>query len=942
MNPVETSRLSQLVTDQLSIESTRIYKLLRAADGITAKLQRTEEKLKLSRNNVERLTSDNIRSLNETKNLTHKLELSRVSIQRNNEQHAIAVQALQKNWGVERRRYQQQIEELRNKNDEQNDRDRRRWARKSFSLPPSSNGTVENEENGESIESIDRIDRIERAKRIERTETKDINGVDSDDKSRRNDRSKKFITKSNGNDNNKVEESVALHPNVSFDAWGSEESASQRSVHTSFDDAWASGGSGDSQTTSSVSNESNSLNNNHTNQTTTGTIRPSGSNNKLNGSHQFVSINTTMEDRRRERDNTKNDAFAPVTTMPTIRSKTVATALIVTAATSTATSTATPTSTATATATSTPIPSSSNVSTKIKDASSKEQKGRPRFYSATEEEEEGATVILLDSMIQSPDFSYFDNRGIKPPGRIAPSSLSPSPLSNSNSSNDNNADDDNDNDKDTNRSTKNARQQSAIIRRPRSAPPPINTSDGTITTNVNTSQDKTIIQSTFNHYKPDNKMNSSGTNSTNIDLTERIQTSKPSNEYVKVSLRNQYVKQDSSLSLGDDNKSLLLRLLLAPEMTLVSAILAAVPPRSKALLQNPLMRLFASHGKVARLLQWSIDLEVSSTQSPTTLFRSDSYGSRMLSMFTKNVGGSYLRHVLSPTLRIVADNADSLHRHRVSTFEVRQQTIDDFGGAPNAGATNLTKLIAQVDCVIESVVRAERKLPQSFRHLCHYLFGAVTSRFQDSGHNAVGALLFLRFLCPALASPEAFGISMPRSRSSSPAFVTRGPNGIVMPSPAERRSKVLITKLLQKVVSGIPFSEREPEMIAANSFVMEKHEEIKRMLLRVCVSDSTYDSMETAVTHDWKRYQQQGLKTNEAMRTVRSLLVQNVAVIDDMLPPVAFVLRRQFREALSMSSMSHHQQQQKKTKKKKKKNGNNGKGSRKNAVSNELLQALGL
>jgi len=40
--------------------------------------------------------------------------------------------------------------------------------------------------------------------------------------------------------------------------------------------------------------------------------------------------------------------------------------------------------------------------------------------------------------------------------------------------------------------------------------------------------------------------------------------------------------------------------------------------------------------------------------------------------------------------------------------------------------------------------------------------------------------------------------------------------------------------------------------------------------------------------------------------------------------------------------MSHHQQQQKKTKKKKKKNGNNGKGSRKNAVSNELLQALGL
>lgn len=334
-------------------------------------------------------------------------------------------------------------------------------------------------------------------------------------------------------------------------------------------------------------------------------------------------------------------------------------------------------------------------------------------------------------------------------------------------------------------------------------------------------------------------------------------------------------------------------------MMLVSAILAAVPPRDKTLLQNPLMRLFASHGKVARLLQWSIDLEVSGTQSPTTLFRSDSYASRMLSTFTKSVGVSYLRGVLSPTLRIIADNADSLHRYRVSTFEVNRQTIHDFGGSSDTSATNLTKLILQVECVIEAVVRAEPLLPQSFRHLCHYLFGAVTSRFQDSGHNAVGALLFLRFLCPALAAPEAFGISMPRSRSSSPAFVTRDVNGVAMPSPAERRSKMLITKLLQKVVSGIPFSERETEMYAANSFILEKHEEIKRMLMRVCIPDDTYANMEGAVAQDWARHQQHELHSNEAMRTVRSLLVKNFVRIDDELPPVAFVLRSRFKEALS-------------------------------------------
>ena len=156
-------------------------------------------------------------------------------------------------------------------------------------------------------------------------------------------------------------------------------------------------------------------------------------------------------------------------------------------------------------------------------------------------------------------------------------------------------------------------------------------------------------------------------------------------------------------------------------MTLVSTVLAAVPSRTKALLLNPLMRIFAAHGKVARLLQWSIDLEVAGTQSHSTLFRSDSYASRMLSAFTKVVGQEYLQHVLSPTLRIIADNADSVNRLKVSTFEIDQEVINEWGGRGGEAKVNVQKLIAQVDCVIESVKRAEPLLPHSFRHLCSYL-----------------------------------------------------------------------------------------------------------------------------------------------------------------------------------------------------------------------------
>lgn len=372
-------------------------------------------------------------------------------------------------------------------------------------------------------------------------------------------------------------------------------------------------------------------------------------------------------------------------------------------------------------------------------------------------------------------------------------------------------------------------------------------------------------------------------------------------------------------------------LLMGTEMTLVSTILAAVPSRTKALLLNPLMRIFAAHGKVAKLLQWSIDLEVAGTQSHTTLFRSDSYASRMLSAFTKNVGCKYLRHVLSPTLRLIADNADSVNRLRVSTFEVDQDRINECGGRGGEGKENLQKLIAQVDCVIESVKRAEPLLPRSFRHVCRYLYDTVSDRFQDknaaAGHYAVGSLLFLRFICPALTVPESFGIQMPRSRASSPVPATTA--GYISPgmSRAERRSKVLITKLLQKVVSGIPYSaDADMAMFPCNRFILEKRDEVRDMLVRVCdvaegsiehmaavrnqaggnrggvVGGGTFAGMEEAVAHDLAVVQdRKGLHAAEALRTIRSILVQNFRCIDSEIPPVAFVLQNKFREALNIS-----------------------------------------
>ena len=95
-------------------------------------------------------------------------------------------------------------------------------------------------------------------------------------------------------------------------------------------------------------------------------------------------------------------------------------------------------------------------------------------------------------------------------------------------------------------------------------------------------------------------------------------------------------------------KENMIDLLIAAEATLLSAFLAAVPPRLKSSLLIPL-NVFHSRGKLMSLLQWSIDLEVVSTPTPQTLFRGDSYASRLLSSMAKTAAKDFLNG-LSPLL----------------------------------------------------------------------------------------------------------------------------------------------------------------------------------------------------------------------------------------------------------------------------------------------------
>lgn len=105
-----------------------------------------------------------------------------------------------------------------------------------------------------------------------------------------------------------------------------------------------------------------------------------------------------------------------------------------------------------------------------------------------------------------------------------------------------------------------------------------------------------------------------------------------------------------------------------------------------------------------------------------------------------------------------------------------------------------------LDCIMSPEALAQ--VPGDLRTVAFVLKRVVTSKFPRASHAAVGGLLFLRVICPAIIAPQAWlGLEVPRSA---------------------KRNLVLLSKLLQSLSNGVPFKVKEKYMVPCNPF-LEKH-----------------------------------------------------------------------------------------------------------------------
>ncbi|KAG7393603.1 Ras GTPase-activating protein 1 [Phytophthora pseudosyringae] len=303
-------------------------------------------------------------------------------------------------------------------------------------------------------------------------------------------------------------------------------------------------------------------------------------------------------------------------------------------------------------------------------------------------------------------------------------------------------------------------------------------------------------------------------------------------------------------------------LVIEDTMSVVASILQSAGREDKMLLLAPFLRVFGSRNRLSHLIRWVIEIEVASVINVATLFRSDDYASRLVSTYSKAIGSKFIRVALSDPIR-------QIFKLKIADMELnphKEESLQDEAQAD----TNAANLMRTCQNIIDSIMKNTHCIPSSYFHICSHLNSKVISRFDGSKEgveaedastltrSVIGGFLFLRFVCPAITTPHAYGLTKQ------------------LPPPETRRVLVLVTKLLFKTATGVKFGDREPQFKVLNPFIEKNSPAIQQLFANLAMSPSQ-DIDECFASDSRKIYSNvSSSQLVEDIETIRSISEKNL------------------------------------------------------------------
>eukprot|EP01114_Cavostelium_apophysatum_P003995 TRINITY_DN1412_c0_g1_i1.p1 TRINITY_DN1412_c0_g1~~TRINITY_DN1412_c0_g1_i1.p1 ORF type:complete len:1016 (-),score=160.34 TRINITY_DN1412_c0_g1_i1:852-3899(-) len=199
--------------------------------------------------------------------------------------------------------------------------------------------------------------------------------------------------------------------------------------------------------------------------------------------------------------------------------------------------------------------------------------------------------------------------------------------------------------------------------------------------------------------------------------------------------------------------------------------------------------IFNENDKILPLMEAFINEEVRTAEQAGTLFRSSSIVSKMFKFYSRLIGLPYLYITIGPEM-------DELIAEELG-LEVDPDKMEEGTDLDEMRWT----LMAQSQKILKAVLNSIEDCPPQFRQLFAHVKVSVAERFPENINTTIGGFIFLRFFCPAVSSPEAYGIVEEA------------------PSASARRLLILITKVLQNLSNDVEFGSKEPYMTKMNDFI---------------------------------------------------------------------------------------------------------------------------
>lgn len=267
----------------------------------------------------------------------------------------------------------------------------------------------------------------------------------------------------------------------------------------------------------------------------------------------------------------------------------------------------------------------------------------------------------------------------------------------------------------------------------------------------------------------------------------RLQYTSPQNSQKSVQIAKKYQRQITEILTAHD----------------VSIMVNLLSTYESQELARAVVHVFNSERFVSRLMAHCFSKEISKTNSENTLLRNDSPSTKISVAYLKWIDSStgFFKNSILPLIKMVVENPNG--------YEVDPEKLAK-GEDPKSNAQNLLSMTQKI---LDAILKSQQKCPYQLQEMLSSIRKLVSQKFPESELKAIGGIVFLRFICPSIFSPEGFGL-LPAA-----------------PKQDARRALTLISKILINIANGgVHFGNKEQFMTQFNHFVDSNSPKISQFL----------------------------------------------------------------------------------------------------------------